>query len=191
MMLLIQSEVLPARNDAALIRLRHHTDMNRTLEDSELTNLAMALAVRLKAGGRKLATAESCTGGWIAKVCTDLPGSSAWFECGLVTYSNRAKHQQLRVSAASLQQFGAVSEIVAAEMARGAREAGHADWAVSVSGIAGPDGGTPDKPVGTVCFGWVGPVDEPETETCLFYGGRDEIRRQTVAHALQGLLDRL
>ncbi|MFU8877432.1 MAG: CinA family protein [Wenzhouxiangellaceae bacterium] len=165
--------------------------MNQVPDDTALADLAMALASRMKAGGRMLATAESCTGGWIAKVCTDLPGSSAWFESGLVTYSNRAKFELLGVSLSNLNQFGAVSEIVAAEMARGARNAAHADWAVSVTGIAGPDGGTPDKPVGTVCFGWVGPGDEPETEACLFSGDRDQVRRQTVAYALSGLLGRL
>ena len=152
---------------------------------------ALAVASALKAQGRTLALAESCTGGWIAKCCTDLSGSSAWFEAGFVTYSNRAKSEALGVRTASLQRYGAVSEIVAAEMARGARSAAHADWAISVTGIAGPDGGSPDKPVGTVCFGWVGPDDEPETETCLFAGDRDEVRRQTVAHALDGLLGRL
>ncbi|MBL39291.1 MAG: hypothetical protein CMP07_12865 [Xanthomonadales bacterium] len=165
--------------------------MNSRYDDESLTMRAAAVAAELKAHGRVLALAESCTGGWIAKVCTDLSGSSAWFERGLVTYSNRAKSEELGVSASSIQRFGAVSEIVAAEMARGARNVAHADFAVAVTGIAGPDGGSPDKPVGTVCFGWVGPDDEPETETCLFSGDRDEVRRQTVAHALDGLLSRV
>jgi len=163
---------------------------NRT-DDESLEIQAAAVAAELRAHGRTLALAESCTGGWIAKVCTDLAGSSAWFERGFVTYSNLAKSECLSVNAASLQRFGAVSEIVAAEMARGARNAAHADWAVSVTGIAGPDGGTPDKPVGTVCFGWVGPDDEPETETYLFSGDREQVRRATVAHALDGLLSRI
>ena len=165
--------------------------MNERFDDASLSIRAQAVAAALKAQGRTLALAESCTGGWIAKCCTDLPGSSAWFEAGFVTYSNRAKSEALGVRTASLQRHGAVSEIVAADMARGARDAAHADWAISVTGIAGPDGGTPDKPVGTVCFGWVGPDDEPDTETCLFAGDRDEVRRQTVAHALDGLLSRL
>ncbi|MEX0915666.1 MAG: nicotinamide-nucleotide amidohydrolase family protein [Wenzhouxiangellaceae bacterium] len=164
--------------------------MNRN-DDESLAMRAAAVAAELKAHGRLLALAESCTGGWIAKVCTDLAGSSVWFERGLVTYSNRSKSEELGVRAASIQQYGAVSEIVAAEMARGARNAGHADFAVAVTGIAGPAGGSPDKPVGTVCFGWIGPDDEPETETCLFSGDRDEVRRQTVAHALDGLLARI
>lgn len=161
------------------------------LDDNALIRRAAAVAAELKAHGRMLALAESCTGGWIAKVCTDLAGSSAWFERGLVTYSNLAKSEELGVSPALLQRYGAVSEVVAAAMARGARAAAHADWAIAVTGIAGPDGGSPDKPVGTVCFGWVGPDDEPETETCLFAGDRDAVRRQTVGHALDGLLERL
>ena len=165
--------------------------MNDRFDDDSLSMRAQAVAAGLKLQGRTLALAESCTGGWIAKCCTDLSGSSAWFEAGYVTYSNRAKSEALGVRTASLQRHGAVSEIVAAEMARGARDWAHADWSISVTGVAGPDGGTPDKPVGTVCFGWVGPDDEPETETCLFAGDRDEVRRQTVAHALDGLLGRL
>jgi len=169
----------------------HDGAMETRIDDESLAMRAAAVAAELKAHGRVLALAESCTGGWIAKVCTDLPGSSAWLDRGLVTYSNRAKSEELGVRAASLQRFGAVSEIVAAEMARGARAAAHADFAVAVTGIAGPDGGTPDKPVGTVCFGWIGPDDEPETESCLFSGDRDEVRRRSVAHALDGLLERL
>ena len=165
--------------------------MNTRIDDEALSMRAAAVAAELKAHGRILALAESCTGGWIAKVCTDLAGSSAWFERGFVTYSNLAKSECLGVRPSSLQRYGAVSEMVAAEMARGARSAAHADYAVSVTGVAGPDGGTPDKPVGTVCFGWVGPDEEPETEVCLFSGDRDAVRRQTVAHALDGLLERL
>lgn len=165
--------------------------MNRPVDDAKLTDLAAAVAMQLKAHGRVFAAAESCTGGWISKVCTDLAGSSAWFERGLVTYSNRAKAELLGVKPATLDRYGAVSEMVAAEMARGARSSAHVDYAVAVTGIAGPDGGSPDKPVGTVCFGWVGPEDEPETETMLFQGDRESIRRQTVAHALDGLLGRL
>lgn len=165
--------------------------MTSRFDDESLAMRAAAVAAELRAHGRILALAESCTGGWISKVCTDLAGSSDWFERGLVTYSNRSKSEELGVRQASIQRFGAVSEIVAAEMARGVRGAAHADFAVAVTGIAGPDGGTPDKPVGTVCFGWVGPDDEPETETCLFSGDRDEVRRKTVAYALDGLLARV
>lgn len=165
--------------------------MNRPADDAGLAHLATALAQQLKAHGRMFAAAESCTGGWISKVCTDLAGSSAWFERGLITYSNRAKAEMLGVKPVTLERYGAVSEMVAAEMARGARTAAHVDYAVAVTGIAGPDGGSPGKPVGTVCFGWVGPEDEPETETMLFDGDRESIRRQTVAHALDGLLGRV
>ncbi len=165
--------------------------MDRPVDDESLVRRAEAVASALKTHGRLLATAESCTGGWIAKVCTDLAGSSAWFDRGLVTYSNRAKTEELGVRPATLDRYGAVSEMVAAEMARGARDAAHVDYAISVSGIAGPDGGGPDKPVGTVCFGWVGPDDEPETETLHFAGDRDAVRRQTVAYALDGLIERL
>ena len=165
--------------------------MTTRIDDEALAARAAALAAELRAHGRRLALAESCTGGWIAKVCTDLPGSSDWFGLGLVTYSNEAKAELLGVGASTLARFGAVSEMVVAEMARGARRRGHSDWAVAVSGIAGPGGGSPDKPVGTVCFGWVGPDDEPETETCVLPGDREAVRRATVAHALDGLLARL
>jgi nicotinamide-nucleotide amidase len=165
--------------------------MNLPIDDASLAGRAEALAAELRAHGRMMATAESCTGGWIAKVCTDLSGSSDWFDRGLVTYSNRAKAEELGVRAATLERYGAVSEMVVAEMARGARAAAHVDYAVAVSGIAGPGGGTPGKPVGTVCFAWVGPDDEPETETLCFDGDREAVRRQTVAHALDGLLQRV
>ena len=160
-------------------------------DDEALEMLAAAVAAELKAHGRMLATAESCTGGWIAKVCTDLPGSSTWFERGLVTYSNEAKTELVGVRASDIHRFGAVSEVVAAAMARGAVEYSRADVAVATSGIAGPDGGTPDKPVGTVCFGWAMPDDVVETEIHLLPGDRDEVRRATVAVAFEGLLQRL
>ena len=160
-------------------------------DDEALSMLATALAAEMKNHGHRLVTAESCTGGWIAKVCTDLRGSSEWFERGLVSYSNEAKSELLGVRASDIHRFGAVSEEVAAAMARGAVEQSHADVAVSVSGIAGPDGGTPDKPVGTVCFGWALPGDKVETEMHRFNGDRDEVRRASVAVSLQGLLERL
>ncbi|WP_376690063.1 CinA family protein [Wenzhouxiangella sp. EGI_FJ10409] len=160
-------------------------------DDEALSMLAAALAAEMKMLGRRLVTAESCTGGWIAKVCTDLPGSSEWFERGLVSYSNEAKRELLGVKAGNVQRFGAVSEEVAAAMARGAVDNSRADVAVSVSGIAGPGGGSPDKPVGTVCFGWALPGDIVETEIHRFTGDRDEVRRASVARALEGLLERL
>lgn len=156
--------------------------------DSVLQDLAAALAAELKAHGRRLVTAESCTGGWVAKVCTDLPGSSEWFERGFITYSNEAKRELLGVPAVTLERYGAVSEAVAKSMAEGALSRSSADYAAAVTGIAGPDGGSPEKPVGTVCFGWAGPDSALITETCLFSGDREAVRRQTVAHVLRGLL---
>ncbi len=160
-------------------------------DDEALSMLVTALAAELKMLGRRLVTAESCTGGWIAKICTDLPGSSEWFERGLVTYSNEAKADLLSVRPGDLHRFGAVSEEVAAAMARGAVANSRADVALSVTGIAGPDGGTPEKPVGTVCFGWALPDDVVETERHRLIGNREEIRRASAAMALQGLLERL
>jgi len=165
--------------------------MNSRYDDEALAMLAAALAAELRAHGRRLITAESCTGGWISKLCTDLAGSSEWFERGLVTYSDQAKQELLGVRAADLYSHGAVSEVVAAAMARGAVEAGRADCAMSVSGIAGPSGGSPEKPVGMVCFGWAWPDGQLETESRLFAGDRDQIRRQSVAVAFEGLLLRL
>lgn len=146
------------------------------------------LADALQAKGWMLATAESCTGGWIAKVCTDLAGSSAWFERGFVTYSNEAKQDMLGVKAETLVQYGAVSEAVTAEMATGALRHSRAQVTVSVSGIAGPGGGTATKPVGMVCFGWAGQHGAIHTETCLFAGDREAVRLQSVEHALRGVL---
>jgi len=137
-----------------------------------------------------MAAAESCTGGWIAKCCTDRAGSSAWFERGFVTYSNAAKTDLLGVDAALLERAGAVSEAVARAMAAGALGRSAADVALAVTGIAGPDGGTPDKPVGTVWFAWA--VGGPVAAECVrFEGGREAVRRQSVRYALEGLLDRL
>ncbi|TVS13781.1 MAG: nicotinamide-nucleotide amidohydrolase family protein [Wenzhouxiangella sp.] len=153
--------------------------------------LTAALAAELKVQGRRLVTAESCTGGWIAKLCTDLSGSSAWFERGLVSYSNEAKRELLGVPASRLYRFGAVSEEVAADMARGALANSRADFAIAVTGIAGPDGGSPDKPVGTVCFGWALPDDIVETERRRFDGDRDAVRRASILTAIGGLLDRM
>ena len=166
-------------------------DMIKRNDDEALAMFTAALAAELKVQGRRLVTAESCTGGWIAKLCTDLAGSSAWFERGLVTYSNEAKQELLDVSASRLYRFGAVSEEVAADMAAGALASSRADYALSVTGIAGPDGGSPDKPVGTVCFGWALPDDLVETERHRFAGDRDAVRRSTIVTALSGLLDRL
>jgi nicotinamide-nucleotide amidase len=155
------------------------------------SELVDALAVRLAGRGWTLATAESCTGGWIAKVCTDRAGSSAWFERGFVTYSDRAKQDLLGVAPTVLASEGAVSGPVARQMAAGARRAAGVDVALAVTGVAGPSGGSAEKPVGTVWFGWALGGRPAEAERMVFPGNRDAVRRQTVAHALNGLLERL
>jgi nicotinamide-nucleotide amidase len=157
-------------------------------DDADFTALVRELAQCLAAKGWTLATAESCTGGWIAKCCTDLAGSSAWFERGFVSYSNQAKHELLGVAAETLETEGAVSAAVAAQMAEGARRRAGVNVALAVTGIAGPDGGTADKPVGTVWFGWSLQGQPAHTEVQHFAGGRDAVRRLTVIHALAGLL---
>ena len=138
-----------------------------------------------------LATAESCTGGLIAGACTDLAGSSDWFERGFVSYSNAAKTALLGVPAALIAQHGAVSEPVARAMAAGARERSEAQAALSVTGVAGPGGGSADKPVGTVWFGWALPDGRVQTETRCFAGDRAAVRAATVQHALARLLELL
>jgi len=160
-------------------------------DDTELAALVGELANALTARGWLMAAAESCTGGWIAKCCTDRAGSSEWFESGVVSYSNRAKQDLLGVASATLARVGAVSREVALEMAEGLRRRAGAQAAVAVTGIAGPDGGTADKPVGTVWFGWAVEGRGAAAERVVFAGDREAVRRQTVAHALQGLLHRL
>lgn len=154
-----------------------------------LYELATQVGIALRTRTRTLAIAESCTGGWIAKVITDVSGSSGWFDRGFVTYSNAAKMDLLGVQEATIARHGAVSAEVVAEMAAGALARSPADIAVAVSGIAGPEGGSPDKPVGTVYLAWAlrdGPV---QTESRHFQGNRDEVRLEAVATALQGVLD--
>ena len=158
-----------------------------TPTDEELESLARTLGDALLGSRAKVACAESCTGGWISKVLTDVPGSSSWFGWGFVTYANEAKRGELDVPVESLSEHGAVSEPVVAAMAQKARERSGAEYAVAVSGIAGPDGGTEDKPVGTVWFAWGGP-QTIRTERCRFDGNREFVRRQSVARALEGLL---
>jgi len=148
------------------------------------------LAAQLLAKKWRLATAESCTGGLISAACTDLAGSSDWFECGFVTYSNLAKQQHLGVEADTLRQHGAVSLAVAEAMARGARARSNADVSVAVTGIAGPGGGSPDKPVGTVCLAWC-TAEAVESTRVLFQGGRADVRNATAIAALEGLLQRI
>jgi nicotinamide-nucleotide amidase len=159
---------------------------------AELLDLAATVARRLIEVGRVLVTAESCTGGWIGKVCTELPGASAWYRGGAVSYANEAKTAMLGVTPALLEAEGAVSEAVVRAMAVGALERLGGDTAVSVSGIAGPDGGTPDKPVGTVWFAWATRRDgriDLRTARERFPGDRDTVRRQAVARALRGVLE--
>jgi nicotinamide-nucleotide amidase len=155
--------------------------------DETLHALAQTLAEALTQRREMLAAAESCTGGWIAKVLTDLPGSSAWFECGVVAYSYEAKEALLGVNPHTLEQHGAVSEETAVEMVSGALARFGATIAVAVTGIAGPSGGTPDKPVGTVWIAWKRRGGYAQAEIFQFDGDREAVRRQTVARALEGI----
>jgi nicotinamide-nucleotide amidase len=152
--------------------------------------LAAQVGRALKAAGVKLATAESCTGGWVAQSLTSIAGSSDWFERGYVTYSNAAKQEDLGVAADVLDRHGAVSEETARAMAAGALKKTGVAATLAVTGIAGPGGGSPSKPVGTVCFAWArgGKI---RSETKRFDGDRDSVRRQSVIHALQGVLELL
>lgn len=161
------------------------------VSDTALQSLAAELAELLLREGQMLALAESCTGGWVAKVCTDLTGSSAWFERGFVTYTNESKQEMLGVSGETLARFGAVSEQTVAEMAMGALARSHAQLAVAISGIAGPGGGSAEKPVGTVCFAWTRSGIGTQVERQCFEGDREQIRRLAVAHALQGAMRQL
>jgi nicotinamide-nucleotide amidase len=149
------------------------------------------IGARLKAGKAWLAVAESCTGGLLAKRITDVAGSSEWFERGLVTYSNRAKQELLGVSPDLLAQFGAVSRECAEAMAHGLLVMTPADWGVAVTGIAGPGGGSPEKPVGLVWFGWARRAGPIEVESQQFSGSREQIREAAAEFALGGLLERL
>ncbi|MCU5773040.1 nicotinamide-nucleotide amidase [Erwiniaceae bacterium BAC15a-03b] len=159
------------------------------MTDDQLNQLSTEIGVRLQRRNATVTAAESCTGGWISKVITDIAGSSAWFERSFVTYSNEAKQQLIGVTAVTLEQFGAVSEQVVREMALGALQAAHADFAISVSGIAGPDGGTAEKPTGTVWFGFASADGTLLTRRQLFAGDREAVRRQATAYALQTLHD--
>jgi nicotinamide-nucleotide amidase len=155
-----------------------------------MTEIAHVLAGRLMTLGWMMATAESCTGGLMTAQCTDLPGSSRWFDRGLVTYSNSAKSELLGVDASLIEVHGAVSEAVARAMAMGAVYRTNARASVSVTGIAGPDGGTVAKPVGTVWFGWC--IDGLVYSECqLFSGTRQQVRQASCAYALEGLSQRL
>lgn len=149
-----------------------------------MSELAQRLGAALKARGLKLATAESCTGGWVAMALTAIPGSSEWFERGYVTYSNAAKREDLGVAEETLRRHGAVSEAVAREMAAGALKRARAQVALAITGVAGPTGGTAQKPVGLVCFAWAH-GSKITSETRRFDGDRESVRRQSVLHALE------
>jgi len=163
-------------------------------DHESLFRLSEALVGELVASGKTVATAESCTGGWVAKAITDVPGSSEVFAYGLVSYSNGAKESLLGVQSQTLDDNGAVSDAVVEEMASGALSLSGADIAVAVSGVAGPTGGSKEKPVGTVWFAWAvreGSDARTETSSEHFTGDRELVREATVAHALQGIRDRI
>ena len=158
---------------------------------ADLQTLSESVGAQLLSRGEWLATAESCTGGWVAQSVTAIAGSSAWFDRGFVTYSNAAKQEMLGVTEATLERHGAVSEATARAMAQGAIAHSRADWAIAITGIAGPGGGSPEKPVGTVCFAWAQRDGGCEAQTCVFSGERAAVREQSVIHALRGLLARI
>lgn len=160
-----------------------------TCTDTQLHRLAEEVGRFSRQHHHRLVTAESCTGGWIAKTLTDIAGSSAWFECGLAAYSYEAKQALLGVNPNTLEQHGAVSRETVIEMVSGALVHSGATLAVAVTGIAGPSGGTDDKPVGTVWVAWKRRGGYPHAEVFHFDGDRESVRRQTVAAALRGLLD--
>lgn len=153
-----------------------------------MKDLAAEVAQALIQRNARMATAESCTGGWVAQLLTQIPGSSNWFDSGYVTYSNAAKKRMLGVKEETLESKGAVSESVVVQMAEGALRNAEVDITVAISGVAGPDGGTDQKPVGTVWFAWA--IRNQATVTCLsfFSGDRQSIREQAVEQALQGVL---
>jgi len=159
------------------------------VSDEELDQLARELRDKLKTHGWMLATAESCTGGWVGQVVTAIPGSSSWYERGFITYANEAKIDMLGVSPETLARHGAVSEETACAMAAGALAHSRAQAAIAISGIAGPGGGTPEKPVGLVCYGWALADGTLMSSICRLGGNRDEIRSRAVAAALRGLID--
>ncbi len=157
----------------------------------DLEQLSGVLGERLLSRGEWLATAESCTGGWVAQSVTAVAGSSGWFDRGFVTYSNAAKVDMLDVPTATLERHGAVSEATARAMAQGALAKSRANWSLAITGIAGPSGGMPGKPVGTVCFAWACRDGGCEALTRHFEGDRAAVRAASVQLALQGLIERI
>lgn len=163
--------------------------MNVDVSDAALRTLAEQVGRNAQANHQTLVTAESCTGGWIAKTLTDIAGSSSWFECGMAAYSYEAKQALLGVRPQTLEEHGAVSRDTVIEMVSGALVHSGATVGVAVTGIAGPGGGTDDKPVGTVWIAWKKRGGYPTAVVFHFDGDREAVRRQTVAAALHGLLD--
>jgi len=161
------------------------------LNQSQLESLAAEVGACLQQSGQVLVTAESCTGGWVGQCLTAIAGSSAWYDGGFVTYSNSAKMQLLGVLESTLKRHGAVSEPTARAMAEGALGRSTANWSLAITGIAGPGGGSRNKPVGTVCFAWAQRDGGCIAETCHFEGDRQSVRAQAVNHALCGIRDRL
>jgi nicotinamide-nucleotide amidase len=159
------------------------------VNNEELHQLASELGDKMLARGWMLATAESCTGGWAGQLITSIPGSSHWYERGFITYANAAKTEMLGVPPEILETHGAVSEETAVAMAAGALKHSHAQAALAISGIAGPGGGTPQKPVGLVCYGWALADGTRMSSTCRLDGDREEIRSRAVAAALRGLIE--
>ena len=173
---------------AALAVRRYHAQVI-DFSDAALRSLAEQAGSRLLARRQTVAAAESCTGGWLAKCLTDIPGSSQWFERGFVTYSNAAKQQALGVAAEVLERYGAVSRATAEQMAAGTLRASEADWAVAITGIAGPDGGSPEKPVGLVWFARAQRGGAIMALEQRFGGDREAVRRAAVARALRLILE--
>ncbi len=157
-------------------------------QQHSLDELSMAVGRALLSNHLMLAAAESCTGGWVAQVITATAGSSQWFDRGFVTYTNESKQEMLGVQAQTLQRYGAVSEQTVREMAEGALKHSRAQVSLAISGIAGPAGGTPDKPVGMVCFAWAGENLPCQSATQYFPGDRTAVRLQAVQYALQQLI---
>ena len=182
-----KQDALPRRRSRASVVWRYDASMDE-FSDVALRALAERLGAVLRASRRRVAAAESCTGGWLAKCLTDIPGSSQWFERSYVTYSNAAKEQALGVSASVIETFGAVSRPTAEQMAAGALHVSGADLAVAITGVAGPDGGTAAKPVGLVWFALAQRHAAPTALEQRFGGDREAVRRAAVATALQLLL---
>ncbi len=162
-----------------------------TITDENLQQLAQSLGEELLQRQLKVCCAESCTGGWVAQIITSIAGSSGWFDRGFVTYTDQAKQEMLGVPTHTLASFGAVSQQTVIAMAEGALQYSTADLSVAITGIAGPDGGRPDKPVGTVWLGWASRDGKTRSERQQFEGDREQVRRQAVSRALSGLLEML